>query len=115
MRKMLTVMGVVLSTVAVAGPSPGGAGGDPREVSKEQFETLIQQCRYSATPEDCRADVQKTYRVGRADPELDCRSYSGVSVCGDLTLTPQERQCVITAVRGGLDPRRAEVECYAFY
>ncbi|KAB2351849.1 hypothetical protein [Actinomadura rudentiformis] len=41
----------------------------------------------------------------------DCRTYSGVKVCGEVQLTEQQKQCVQQAVQKGMSDRRAEVEC----
>jgi hypothetical protein len=48
-----------------------------------------------------------------APKQTDCRTYSGVKVCGELKLTGKQRQCVQKEVRLGITERRAEVECYA--
>ncbi|WP_433499329.1 hypothetical protein ACQP1K_02955 [Sphaerimonospora sp. CA-214678] len=88
-----------------------------RQVSEAQYKTLRDQCRYADTKEareQCRADVADRYCVGRPDPTLDCRTYSGVTVCGELKLSEREQACVRTSVQGGMTHRRAEVECYAF-
>ncbi|MEU5883586.1 hypothetical protein [Spirillospora sp. NPDC047279] len=42
---------------------------------------------------------------------VDCRTYSGVEVCGGLTLDAKQKQCVRQAVDQGMSERRAEVEC----
>ncbi|NRQ33346.1 hypothetical protein HII36_16035 [Nonomuraea sp. NN258] len=92
-------------------------GTDQQEVSKQQYQTMTEQCRYAdtrAARAECLADVKKFYRVGKSDPTLDCRTYAGVSVCGHLTLSRAERACVDEAVKSGTAYRRAEVECYAF-
>lgn len=121
------VAAVVLLTVSAAGPTAvvsaaRAAGGEVKPVkettvSEEQYETLLDQCRYADTAAlraECRAMVRARYRVGEENPSLDCRTYSGVTVCGELELGPAERRCVKEAVGGGLNHRRAEVECYAF-
>ncbi|MDX6740367.1 hypothetical protein [Actinocorallia sp. A-T 12471] len=46
--------------------------------------------------------------------QADCRTYSSVSVCGELTLDATQQQCVTNAVGQGMTERRAEVECTAF-
>ncbi|GAA0361523.1 hypothetical protein GCM10009530_08820 [Microbispora corallina] len=99
--------------------SKGEEGGRPErvEVSRSQFDILLDQCRFADTHEArcaCRAAVKEKYRVGAANPSLDCRTYSGVSVCGELTLNPRQKACVEESVQGGITYRRAEVECYAF-
>jgi hypothetical protein len=86
-----------------------------REVSRQQYAILLAQCRYAdgaATRSSCRASVRQGYRVGRSDPSLDCRTYSGVTVCGDLPLSAAERACIRDAVGAGMTYRRSEVECY---
>ncbi|MEU0517297.1 hypothetical protein [Streptosporangium sp. NPDC006007] len=86
-------------------------------VSESQYETLLDQCKYANTAQrraDCRATVRLHYRVGAENPNLDCREYSGVAVCGLLELGPREQRCVKESVADGLTHRRAEVECYAF-
>ncbi|GHH63307.1 hypothetical protein GCM10017673_03950 [Streptosporangium violaceochromogenes] len=120
------VAAVVLLTVGAAGPAvvsaARAAGGEVKPVnettvSEEQYETLLSQCRYADTAAlraECRATVRARYRVGAENPDLDCRTYSGVTVCGELELAPAERRCVKEAVEDGLGRRRAEVECYAF-
>ncbi|MEV4107477.1 hypothetical protein [Nonomuraea sp. NPDC049695] len=52
--------------------------------------------------------------MGRVDRKLDCRTYSGVTVCGTLKLSEEERECLRDSTAKGLTFRRAEVECYAF-
>ncbi|TMR05417.1 hypothetical protein ETD83_06875 [Actinomadura soli] len=44
----------------------------------------------------------------------DCRTYSGVTQCGEQRLDEKQRACVTTAVQQGMTERRAEVECRAF-
>lgn len=44
----------------------------------------------------------------------DCRTYSGVTECGQPQLNEKQRACVTTAVQRGMTERRAEVECHAF-
>lgn len=104
---------------AVADGDPVGPVGKPREqVSRKQYDTLIAQCGYAgdgAARRACESRVEESYRVGRANPGLDCRRYSGVTVCGTLELTRTERACVADSVSKGLSRRRAEVECYVAY
>lgn len=88
-----------------------------RQVSEAQYQILFSQCRYAdtrAARRQCRTDVAQRYTVGKYDPTLDCRTYSGISVCGELKLSARERACVRSSVRDGITHRRAEVECYAF-
>ncbi|MBG0832422.1 hypothetical protein HS041_32470 [Planomonospora sp. ID67723] len=87
----------------------------PAEVSPAQHRVLTGQCRYADTERlrgECRSAVERDYRVGKANPSLDCRTYSGISVCGTLLLSERERRCAEDAVAAGLESRRAEVECY---
>ncbi|GLX09358.1 hypothetical protein [Microbispora sp. NBRC 16548] len=98
-------------------PAPPKGGVKQQEVSQKQYDILVGQCRYPKTPEArhrCRTQVREQYRVGAFNPNLDCRTYSGVSVCGVLELDAAQRSCVEESVGGGLTRRRAEVECYAF-
>ncbi|WP_344975263.1 hypothetical protein [Streptosporangium fragile] len=84
-------------------------------MSPDQYRILTDQCRYADTArlrEECRSAVEREYRVGKENPALDCRRYSGTSVCGPLPLSERERRCVADAVAAGTTPRRAEVECY---
>ncbi|MFI7616638.1 hypothetical protein ACIBP6_35970 [Nonomuraea terrae] len=112
MKKIVAVAGLVV-LAAVGATAAAGDGSDQREVSQEQYDTLIAQCRYADTgPARCRAEVRRTYRVGNEDTELDCRAYAGVAVCGELKLSKTERRCVRESTEQGLSLRRAEVECY---
>ncbi|GAA3672700.1 hypothetical protein GCM10022224_041210 [Nonomuraea antimicrobica] len=91
-----------------------GDGMGKHEVSQEQFDILVGQCRYSDTGKaKCREAAKEMYRVGKTDHNLDCRTYSGVTVCGTLRLGKAERACVRESEAKGLPFRRAEVECYA--
>jgi hypothetical protein len=87
-------------------------------VSRWQYQTMLEQCRYvkSATGRiRCEGSVKRDYRIGKApNPNLDCRTYSSISVCGKLQLSPGQLRCVSDSVRSGLTRRRSEVECYAF-
>ncbi|QYC39060.1 hypothetical protein Nocox_07175 [Nonomuraea coxensis DSM 45129] len=115
MKKIAAVAGLVVVT-AMGGPAAAGDGTQPHDVSQEQYRTLISQCRYADTAKArarCRAEVRELYRVGRTDKTLDCRTYSGITVCGTLRLNKSERACVRDSVAQGLPYRRAEVECYA--
>lgn len=99
------------------GPVLPRGGVQRQEVSQRQYDILVGQCRYPKTPEArdrCRTQVREQYKVGTFNPALDCRTYSGVSVCGVLELSAAQRACVQESVGGGLTRRRAEVECYAF-
>ncbi|MET8138994.1 hypothetical protein ABZU32_01655 [Sphaerisporangium sp. NPDC005288] len=118
MRRITTA--VVLATTTMFGTV--AAGGPPdqdgrQSVSADQYRILTRQCRYANTAQaqsDCRAEVRRKYRVGERATGLDCRTYSGVTVCGTLKLGPREQRCVQDSVSKGLTYRRAEVECYAF-
>ncbi|MGP3954365.1 hypothetical protein ACTWPT_00100 [Nonomuraea sp. 3N208] len=115
MMKIAAVAGLVV-VAALGGTTAAGDGMEQHEVSQEQYDTLMGQCRYANTARartQCRADVKAMYRVGETDPTLDCRTYSGVSVCGTLKLSRAERQCTKDSTDQGLPFRRAEVECYA--
>ncbi|MFC4529653.1 hypothetical protein [Sphaerisporangium dianthi] len=118
MRNLTTA--VVLVTTTMFGTV--AAGGPPdqdgrQSVSSDQYRILTRQCRYANTAKaqnDCRVEVQRRYRLGARATDLDCRTYSGVTVCGTLKLSALERRCVQDSVNNGLAYRRAEVECYAF-
>ncbi|MEO3871672.1 hypothetical protein ABGB18_22890 [Nonomuraea sp. B12E4] len=114
MKDIAAVAGLaVLATFNVSAASGGGI--EQHEVSKEQYAVLIAQCRYSSMGMTrCRAAVKADYRIGQPDKSLDCRTYSGVTVCGTLYLSKAQRTCAQEAVGRGLSYRRAEVECYAF-
>ncbi|RCG22852.1 hypothetical protein DQ384_34995 [Sphaerisporangium album] len=86
-------------------------------VSAAQYKILYNQCRYADTRKarrQCRLAVRTNYRIGAYNENLDCRTYSGITVCGTLKLNKRERRCVAYLVKAGLTERRAEVECYAF-
>jgi hypothetical protein len=88
-----------------------------QEVSKAQYDILYGQCRYADTADArarCQERVRNAYRIGARNPNLDCRTYSSVTVCGVLQLSERQKACVRESVKGGLTFRRAEVECYAF-
>ncbi|MEU8266345.1 hypothetical protein AB0B89_04195 [Sphaerisporangium sp. NPDC049002] len=114
---LLMVMAAGLVVTASAWGSTAQAAARTT-VSKAQYKILYHQCRYANTKRlrrQCRADVRRNYRIGRWNPDLDCRTYSGITVCGKLKLSRRERRCVVRSVRDeGLSRRRAEVECYAF-
>ncbi|MER7363232.1 hypothetical protein [Nonomuraea wenchangensis] len=115
MKKIAAVAGLVVVT-AMGGPAAAGDGMSQQEVSREQYQVLVSQCRYADTAKArarCRAEVVELYRIGRTDKSLDCRTYSGITVCGKLRLSKSERQCVRHSVEQGVPYRRAEVECYA--
>ncbi|SDJ54373.1 hypothetical protein [Nonomuraea jiangxiensis] len=104
-----------LAVLATFGVTAASWDGTQHEVSKEQYKILIAQCRYAQTGKaSCRAAVKARYRIGQPDKSLDCRTYSGVSVCGTLHLSKAQRACAQESVSKGLSYRRAEVECYAF-
>jgi len=117
---------VLACTALVRFGATGGqsaADGDPRllprqQVSRQQYDILLAQCRYAgngaAARRRCEARVAERYRVGRRNPNLDCRRYAGVTVCGELELTRAERACVTDSVAKGMSRRRAEVECYVY-
>lgn len=70
-------------------------GVERQEVSQEQYGVLIGQCRYPKTGqarERCRTQVRAKYVVGAFNPALDCRTYSGISVCGTLELSAAQRR-----------------------
>ncbi|TMR10138.1 hypothetical protein ETD86_40760 [Nonomuraea turkmeniaca] len=101
---------------AMGGTTAAGDGFEQHEVSQEQYQTLLGQCRYADTAQartQCRRHVKATYRIGRTDTTLDCRTFTGVTVCGTLKLSKAERQCTKDSTDQGLSYRRAEVECYA--
>ncbi|WP_433352457.1 hypothetical protein ACQP25_04885 [Microtetraspora malaysiensis] len=112
-----------LAAMAVFGTTGAGYAmdcvtGGKEQVSRAQYRILIHQCKFADTKaarRECRAKVQRTYTIGAANPNLDCRTYSSVTVCGKLKLSPRQKACVRESVRSGLTFRRAEVECYAFY
>jgi hypothetical protein len=56
--------------------------------------------------------------VAAAGPAIaasdSCRTYSSVTVCGDITLTEKQRQCVTDSVGLGMTESRAQVECHTF-
>ncbi|MFI7417185.1 hypothetical protein [Nonomuraea sp. NPDC049684] len=114
MMKIAAVAAIVaLTTIGPAAAS--GDGIEQQEVSKQQYRTLTAQCRYADTPalrQKCRQAVKENYRIGRRNRSLDCRTYSGVTVCGELLLSKTERACIDESTRQGLAYRRAEVECY---
>ncbi|SEG61833.1 hypothetical protein SAMN05444920_103502 [Nonomuraea solani] len=113
MKEIAAVVGLVVMAMSGA-TAAAGDGIDQHEVSQEQYQILIAQCRYADTGKaKCRAAVEEMYRVGKTDSKLDCRSYSGVTVCGTLKLSKAERSCTRDSTKQGLPFRRAEVECYA--
>lgn len=112
----------VLVVIAVLGIAVMGVSAQASDrqtpVDRDQYRALINQCRYADSARlrsECRAAVRNTYRVGEGDSALDCRTYSGVTVCGELTLSKREAACVQHSVKEGLTRRRSEVECYVFY
>jgi hypothetical protein len=116
MKKIAAVAGLV-AVAALGGPTVARDGLVPHEVSQEQYRILLTQCRYANTAKaraKCRSRVKQMYRIGRTDPSLDCRTYSGITVCGTLELGRAERECTRDSTKKGLSYRRAEVECYAY-
>ncbi|TYB55085.1 hypothetical protein FXF51_46330 [Nonomuraea sp. PA05] len=114
MKRFAAVAGLLVVMAASGATAAAGDGMTQHEVSQEQYDTLIAQCRYADTGKaKCRAAVKRMYRIGRTDPALDCRTYSGVTVCGTLRLSKSERRCARDSEAQGLPFRRAEVECYA--
>ncbi|MGW0594994.1 hypothetical protein [Streptosporangium sp. NPDC002607] len=115
MNKIICVAALAaMTTLAGAGHPMDGVG--KQQVSREQYRILLNQCRYadtSAARRECRAEVRRTYIIGARNPGLDCRTYSSITVCGELKLSKSEKQCVQDSVRSGLTYRRSEVECYA--
>lgn len=90
---------------------------DRHEVSRAQYQVLISQCGYADTADaraKCRSDVAANYRIGDESPALDCRTFSSVTVCGELPLNEKELECIKDSVDSGMTYRRSEVECYAF-
>ncbi|MFC4586037.1 hypothetical protein [Sphaerisporangium corydalis] len=124
---VMVMAGEFVAGGSTAGASPAGAsaaGASPAgavartTVGRGQYRIMVRQCRYANTPKlrkQCRQAVRWNYRVGARNPYLDCRTYSGVTVCGRLRLGRRERRCVVAAVKAGLTRRRAEVECYVYY
>ncbi|HEX4816453.1 MAG TPA: hypothetical protein VFV66_27245 [Nonomuraea sp.] len=116
MKKIAAVAGLVVVTAFGGTTAAAGDGFEQHEVSREQFHTLLAQCRYADTGKaraECRAEVRQMYRIGRTDTSLDCRTFSGITVCGTLKLNRAERACLRQSAERGLSFRRAEVECYA--
>jgi hypothetical protein len=119
--KWIIAAATALLAITAAGPVTTGTpvqAADKIEVSEAQYQALLSQCRYSNTAQaraECRARVKATYRVGKeSNPNLDCRKYSSIRVCGTLELSRKERECVRYSMNNGETYRRAEVECYAF-
>ncbi|GLW99526.1 hypothetical protein [Microtetraspora sp. NBRC 16547] len=107
-----------MTTLATAGAGHVMDGSCKKQVDRGQYRILINQCKFADTKaarEECRAKVRRTYTIGATNPNLDCRTYSSVTVCGKLKLSPRQRRCVRESVHSGLTRRRSEVECYAFY
>ncbi|MCW2878684.1 MAG: hypothetical protein JWQ95_2784 [Sphaerisporangium sp.] len=117
--KRTFAMAVLLAVTAAGFVVTGGAAQAAAKttVSRTQYNIMIRQCRYADSRtlrRQCRMAVRKHYRVGRWNPNLDCRTYSGITVCGTLKLSRRERLCVKHLAQDGLSRRRAEVECYVF-
>ncbi|MGV9774859.1 hypothetical protein [Streptosporangium sp. NPDC003464] len=120
MRKLMHA--AALFIVATSGIIATGASAQARDgstpVGPDQYQALMDQCRYADSARlqsECRSAVERNYRIGRENSDLDCRTYSGVTVCGELSLSKREAACVQHSVEAGLTERRSEVECYAFY
>lgn len=110
--------GQAFGTVADGGPPEPSDSGHRQSVSEDQYQVLIGQCRYIKTAgvrDACRSKVRDKYEIGEASETLDCRTYSGVTVCGELDLTATQKKCVQHSVDSGLSYRRSEVECYVAY
>lgn len=123
MKRIIAVTALVMVSTAGLVVTGTTARALPREngrtpVNRSQYETLLNQCSYAATARRraaCRDTVRQDFRIGAEEnPDLDCRTYSGITVCGPLRLSPSERACVRDSLAKGLTFRRAEVECYAF-
>jgi hypothetical protein len=118
MKRIIAVAAfAALATLGTVASGDATSVQDPDEVSRDQYRTLYSQCQYADTADArtrCRSDVVANYWIGKASPELDCRTFSSVTVCGDLALSEKELRCVKNSVAGGMTYRRAEVECYAF-
>lgn len=115
MMKIAAVAAIVVVTTLGSAAASSGDGIEQQEVSKQQYRTLIAQCRYADTAglrSRCRSAVKMNYRIGRTSHSLDCRTYAGTTVCGELMLSKAERACTDESTRNGLSYRRAEVECY---
>ncbi|MEV6864568.1 hypothetical protein AB0M44_26620 [Streptosporangium subroseum] len=117
--KWIIVAAALLAATA-AGPVITGVppqAADKIKVSREQYRTLLDQCRYSDSPQartDCQARVKSNYQIGEENHALDCREYASIRVCGPLELSREERACVQREVNEGTSYRRAEVQCYVF-
>jgi hypothetical protein len=110
---------VVTSGIVATGTSGQARALDEgTPVGRDQYRILMNQCRYADTEQlrsQCRSAVENDYRIGAENSNLDCRTYSGVTVCGDLMLSKREAACVQHSVTAGLTERRSEVECYALH
>ncbi|WP_237105989.1 hypothetical protein [Nonomuraea sp. MG754425] len=114
MKRFAAVAGLLVVMAIPGATAAAGDGMERHEVSQEQYDTLIAQCRFSDLGKaKCRAAVKRMYRIGQADLTLDCRTYSGITVCGTLQLSKSERSCIRHSEQEGIPFRRAEVECYA--
>jgi hypothetical protein len=115
MKKIAAAAAIVVATT-FGSAAASGDGIEQQEVSKQQYRTLTAQCQYADTGTlraKCRRAVKMNYRIGKRNSSLDCRTYSGVTVCGELLLSDTERACIDKKTKQGLSYRRAEVECYA--
>jgi hypothetical protein len=114
------IAAAALLAATVAGPVTTGTpiqDADKIKVSEEQYQNLLDQCRYADTTQaraECRTRVKANYEVGAENPKLDCREYASIRVCGTLELGGKERECVRNEVSKGTSYRRAEVQCYVF-
>lgn len=118
MKRILSIALLLMVMAADLVATTGGAQAAARTtVSRAQYTIMINQCRYANSKRlrrQCRKAVWKHYSVGAWNPRLDCRTYSGVTVCGRLKLSRRERRCVALSVAAGLTRRRARVECYVY-
>ncbi|SNT57636.1 hypothetical protein SAMN05216276_106726 [Streptosporangium subroseum] len=118
MKWIIVAAALLAATAAgpvITGVSPQAV--DKIKVSREQYQALLDQCRYSNGPQaqaDCQARVKNNYQIGEENHALDCREYASTRVCGTLELSREERACVQREVNEGTSYRRAEVQCYVF-
>jgi hypothetical protein len=121
MKKIVVLMALTLmfgtAGTAVAFGEMQPPSDNKEYVSQWQYQTLLKQCRYVKTAmgrTKCENRVERKYRIGKeSNPNLDCRTYSSITVCGELQLSPEQLMCVSDSVSSGLTRRRSEVECYA--
>ncbi|MER5425737.1 hypothetical protein [Streptosporangium roseum] len=120
MRRLMyaAALFIVVTSGIVATGTSAQALDDDTPVGRDQYQVLMNQCQYADTEQlrsQCRSAVENDYRIGAENSSLDCRTYSGVTVCGNLPLSKREAACVQHSVEAGLTERRSEVECYAFH